>query len=214
MSFPYPDRERYLVWQHFRRVFIFASFRRTEGLHPIHPKTPRVCLITADHSGDDRKKKKKSSHSTSDRARIEAEITDRTKEKEKIDEIAETRAASGSSSAEITKGAGGAGSNGGRKLTEAERRFEETQRKRVGGMFLTAKLDLATNLTDDNPTIQRHERVAKMAGQTHKDRVQEFNAKLDLLRWVLLGYGLSALRVLSPCLRKRSFEDSELTSID
>ncbi|ORY33018.1 hypothetical protein BCR39DRAFT_504009 [Naematelia encephala] len=50
-----------------------------------------------------------------------------------------------------------AGASGGRKLTEAERRFEETQRKR------------------------REERAAKGAKTSHKDRVSEFNAKLDRL---------------------------------
>jgi hypothetical protein len=38
-------------------------------------------------------------------------------------------------------------------------------------------------------TRQRQERVAKMATMTHKDRVQEFNAKLDLLRCVFVSLG-------------------------
>ncbi|KIY51291.1 DUF1754-domain-containing protein [Fistulina hepatica ATCC 64428] len=43
------------------------------------------------------------------------------------------------------------------RKTEAERRFEEVQKKRLA------------------------QRVAKMAGKTHKDRVAEFNAHLDSL---------------------------------
>ncbi|KAF9513592.1 hypothetical protein BS47DRAFT_1344070 [Hydnum rufescens UP504] len=42
-------------------------------------------------------------------------------------------------------------------MTEAQRRFEEVQRQRLA------------------------EKVAKLATKTHKDRVHEFNEKLELL---------------------------------
>ncbi|TDL28010.1 DUF1754-domain-containing protein [Rickenella mellea] len=47
--------------------------------------------------------------------------------------------------------------NGGPQKTEAEKRFEEVQRRRLA------------------------ERVAKLANQTHKDRVHDFNSKLEAL---------------------------------
>ncbi|KAL7417436.1 hypothetical protein BDY24DRAFT_374870 [Mrakia frigida] len=54
--------------------------------------------------------------------------------------------------------AGGDGAAGGsRRKTDAERRFEEMQRERLA------------------------ERVAKSASLTHKDRVHEFNNKLEAL---------------------------------
>jgi hypothetical protein len=72
------------------------------------------------------RKKKKKSHSTSERAVIEAEISQREKEVE----IAEIGKTSESAAAAASSGSGG----GGRKMTEAERRFEETQRKRVSDL--------------------------------------------------------------------------------
>jgi len=48
-------------------------------------------------------------------------------------------------------------SGGGTKKTEAERRFEETKKQRLA------------------------QRVAKLAGMTHKDRVAEFNNHLESL---------------------------------
>ncbi|TFY80025.1 hypothetical protein EWM64_g3986 [Hericium alpestre] len=50
-----------------------------------------------------------------------------------------------------------AGPSAAERKTEAERRFQEVQRKRLA------------------------ERVKKLAGKTHKDRVHEFNAKLESL---------------------------------
>lgn len=77
------------------------------------------------------RKKKKKSHSSSDRAKVDNEVTQREKERE-IEEKTESRdtAAQGSSS-------------GGSKKTDAERRFEEIQRKRVS---LSAFLSFSARL--------------------------------------------------------------------
>jgi hypothetical protein len=60
------------------------------------------------------------------------------------------------------------------RKTEAEKRFEEAQKRRVRFYhFLFAKyLFFALKLA---------ERVAKLANKTHKDRVNEFNAHLESL---------------------------------
>lgn len=64
-------------------------------------------------------------------------------------------------------------SEGGPRKTDAERRFEEVQKKRVGSFsFMTSLFDRPMQLA---------ERVAKLAGKTHKDRVNDFNAKLEAL---------------------------------
>ena len=60
------------------------------------------------------------------------------------------------------------------KKTEAERRFEETQKRRVR-LFLSNVLILVFDF------VQLAERVAKLAGKTHKDRVAEFNNHLESL---------------------------------
>ncbi|KAG8932014.1 hypothetical protein FRC03_011411 [Tulasnella sp. 419] len=102
-------------------------------------------------SGDEGKKKKKSSKS---------------KEKEKeqlkakmLEEQKKADAAGGESSARNSPMPGLSTEGGGSRdnRTEAERRFDEIQRQR------------------------RAERVAKMASMTHKDRVQDFNKKLEEL---------------------------------
>lgn len=59
--------------------------------------------------------------------------------------------------------------------TDAEKRFKETQQRRVS---------LTVNLRTpdvDSTKLQLQERVAKYADKTHKDRVNEFNAKLEAL---------------------------------
>ncbi|ORX39250.1 hypothetical protein BD324DRAFT_618999 [Kockovaella imperatae] len=88
--------------------------------------------------GEGEKKKKKKSHSSSDRAKVDAEISQKEKERERETQEVEERPT-------------------GRKMTDAERRFEEIQRKR------------------------REERALKNAKMSHKDRVQEFNQRLDSL---------------------------------
>jgi protein FAM32A len=72
---------------------------------------------------------------------------------------------------------------GGRKMTEAEKRYEEIQRRRVSTPSHAVCLLLAAR--PELTTSQREERVKKSAKMTHKDRVQEFNSKLDKLRWVV-----------------------------
>lgn len=77
------------------------------------------------------------------------------------------------------------GEQGGRKMTEAERRYEEIQRRRVSTSPQAVCLLIAT-AQPELTVSQREERVKKSAKMTHKDRVQEFNSKLDKLRWVVV----------------------------
>ena len=62
------------------------------------------------------------------------------------------------------------------RKTAAEKRFQEVQRKRVRLFVLSRRImylsTCATQLAD---------KVKKMAGKTHKDRVHELNAKLEAL---------------------------------
>jgi hypothetical protein len=58
-------------------------------------------------------------------------------------------------------------------MTESERKFEEVQRLRVS----TAGPAEGT----DAHEVQREERAKKTATQSHKDRVAEYNAKLERL---------------------------------
>jgi protein FAM32A len=76
------------------------------------------------------------------------------------------------------------GEQGGRKMTEAERRYEEIQRRRVSSSPHVVCL-LPAAARSQLTISQREERVKKSAKMTHKDRVQEFNSKLDKLRWVI-----------------------------
>jgi len=64
-------------------------------------------------------------------------------------------------------------SSGGSRRTEAEKRFEERQKQRVSSLLLS--------VTALYNCFQMAQRVAKLAGKTHKDRVNEFNAKLEAL---------------------------------
>lgn len=63
------------------------------------------------------------------------------------------------------------------RKTQAEKRFEETQRKRASP-FLRFCAGISSLLT---LLRQLLERVAKQAHMTHKDRVHEFNTKLEAL---------------------------------
>ena len=69
-----------------------------------------------------------------------------------------------------------ASSSNSEKKTAAERRFEEVQRKRV-------RHDLfhAVGWDSYSSALQLAEKVAKLASKSHKDRVSEFNAKLEAL---------------------------------
>ena len=66
---------------------------------------------------------------------------------------------------------------GGNK-TEAERRFEEIQRRRVRNTTFSTVSHLLNVLFN---ALQLAERVKKLADKTHKDRVHEFNSKLEAL---------------------------------
>ncbi|EIW87038.1 DUF1754-domain-containing protein [Coniophora puteana RWD-64-598 SS2] len=97
-----------------------------------------------------KKKKKSKSKSTSD----DAKRREREKVKELLlkDEEGSPRD-SPSGSGRNSPAVGGSND----RKTDAEKRFEEAQRRRLA------------------------ERVAKMANKTHKDRVNEFNTKLEAL---------------------------------
>lgn len=117
-------------------------------------------LVLADQA-DGRKKKKKKSHAPEDRTRKEADVavaSEGSKRRERDDrrdgERERDERRSGSASASASPAPPPSGSSG-RRMTDAERRFEEVQRKR------------------------REERAKKNAHRTHKDRVAELNARLD-----------------------------------
>ncbi|CAL1695006.1 unnamed protein product [Somion occarium] len=97
-------------------------------------------------------KKKKKSKSKSIEKDVDAEAQ-RLKELEAIMREEEAKAVSSSGSSRASPAA----TSSSDKKTAAERRFEETQRKRLAA------------------------KVAKLATKTHKDRVNEFNTKLELL---------------------------------
>ena len=104
--------------------------------------------------GEKKKKHKSSSQKSSKQAILGDEPVAKAKPIE-TKEKSDSPAPSGSRH-ESPAGASSSKPSGSNK-TAAELRFEETQRKR------------------------RLERVAKLASQTHKDRVHEFNAKLESL---------------------------------
>lgn len=116
-------------------------------------------------------RKKKSKSKSKDReADAEAE---RIKELEKILEEQDRKSSS----------PGPAGSSRGSpaivssdRKTAAEKRFEEVQKKRVRITFI-----MDVGLHADLLMLQLAERVAKLANMTHKDRVNEFNTKLEAL---------------------------------
>lgn len=61
------------------------------------------------------------------------------------------------------------------RKTEAEKRFEEAQKRRV---CFTISAYLPNIYIS---ALQLEQRVAKLANKTHKDRVNEFNAHLESL---------------------------------
>ncbi|WVQ74485.1 hypothetical protein IAR50_004086 [Cryptococcus sp. DSM 104548] len=109
--------------------------------------------------GGAEKKKKKKSHSSTDRSKLDSEIkhkdggSSKGKERDLLRSEEAYRDRSGSTSRSPMPER----KEEGPKMTEAERRFLEQQKKR------------------------RQERVKQTAKMTHKERVSEFNAKLDSL---------------------------------
>lgn len=63
------------------------------------------------------------------------------------------------------------------KKTPAEKRFEEIQKKRVR----TSRIILQSVVPVLLMSLQLAAKVAKLANKTHKDRVHEFNSKLEAL---------------------------------
>ncbi|WVN87954.1 uncharacterized protein L203_103151 [Cryptococcus depauperatus CBS 7841] len=103
--------------------------------------------------GSNDKKKKKKSHSASERTKVDSEIKLQEKERnhKSREQVLSEDVPSGSGSPAPTR------KEDEPKMTDAERRFLEAQKKR------------------------REERVKHTAKMTHKERVSEFNAKLDRL---------------------------------
>lgn len=140
------------------------------------PSTSPPHVMPAPANG--RKKKKKKSHSSDDRAKKEADVTaaatiaessaSASKRSEREHERDERRG-SGSASASASPAPPSASAPG-RKMTDAERRFEEVQRKRVSRGQL---------MEHDGADVQREERAKRNAHQTHKERVAQLNARLD-----------------------------------
>ncbi|CCM03139.1 uncharacterized protein FIBRA_05260 [Fibroporia radiculosa] len=103
-------------------------------------------------------KKKKSKSKSKDKDKDKTSDKDQTAEEERIREIEsllkeeESKNASPAGSSRNSPGVGGSD-----RKTAAEKRFEEVQRKRLAA------------------------KVAKLANKTHKDRVHEFNSKLEAL---------------------------------
>ncbi|KAI8968153.1 hypothetical protein BD414DRAFT_528414 [Trametes punicea] len=101
------------------------------------------------------KKKKKSKSKDKEKEKSASPGEERLKALERAIKEEETRASSPSGSGRDSPAA--VGMSSGDRKTAAERRFEEAQRKRLA------------------------DKVAKLARKSHKDRVNEFNAKLEAL---------------------------------
>lgn len=67
------------------------------------------------------------------------------------------------------------GSSNSSRKTDAEKRFEEVQRKRV------CPCSILCNPVAHWLVLQLEQRINKLAHKTHKDRVNEFNAHLESL---------------------------------
>lgn len=65
--------------------------------------------------------------------------------------------------------------------TDAQRRFEEVQKKRVRPPRGPGRRDVAKTLNVTWSRLQLLEKAAKAAAKTHKERVAEFNEKLENL---------------------------------
>ncbi|KAL4241836.1 Protein FAM32A [Abortiporus biennis] len=102
------------------------------------------------------KKKKKSKSKSKDKERDVGEEA-RLKELEKVMREEEAKSGSSSGSNRESPAAVSSSSSVHDKKTAAEKRFEEVQKRRLA------------------------EKVARLVGKTHKDRVNEFNSKLEAL---------------------------------
>ncbi|KAJ3532651.1 hypothetical protein NMY22_g7656 [Coprinellus aureogranulatus] len=101
------------------------------------------------------KKKKKKSKSSSKSTSTEKQLDpEQVKELLKSDELVQTSSGSGRNSPAVVSGSTSSSTS---RKTEAEKRFEEVQRKRL------------------------EQRVHKLAKKTHKDRVADFNKHLESL---------------------------------
>jgi len=132
--------------------------------------TPPVHFTISIHANTDPSlRKKKSSKSQDKEENAEPQGKDPVEEPERIRSDSPAGSSGRNSPA-------ASGSRSDRK-TEAEKRFEEVQRKRVSPLSrFCARISLSlTGLW------QLLEKVAKQAHMTHKDRVHEFNAKLESL---------------------------------
>jgi len=111
-----------------------------------------------DDSEKGSKKKKKSSKPKldTDRVKEEAFMESAQGSADKSDAVA-GRSSSAGASGRNSPAVEGGGKDSEAKRTEAEKKFEESQRRR------------------------REEKIRKLASMTHKDRVHEFNQKLEAL---------------------------------
>jgi protein FAM32A len=138
-----------------------AASRR--GMIPVHFTTS----IRADT--DQSLRKKKSSKPRDNEKSTEHERKDPVEEPERIRSDSPVGSSGRNSPA--------ASSSQPDRKTPAEKRFEETQRKRVSP-FLKLCAGVPFLLTLPRQLL---EKVAKQAHMTHKDRVHEFNSKLEAL---------------------------------
>ena len=123
---------------------------------------------TSIHAGTDQLYRKKKSSKSQDKEKD----TDR-EGKEPVEEPEQIRSESPAGSS--GRNSPSASSSRPDRKTKAEKRFEEAQRKRVS-IFLRFCAIIFLK-----PLWQLLEKVAKQAHMTHKDRVHEFNQKLEAL---------------------------------
>lgn len=120
-------------------------------------------------TGKKHKKKKKSSTSTSSSSSFKEQIAREALRQEEREHGAD-KERSGSS---------------GRKMTDAELRFEEVQRRRVSVVSCRRWMGLCAILIMPSSFMpfpsQRQEKIRKEASKTHKEKVSEFNRYLENL---------------------------------
>lgn len=69
-------------------------------------------------------------------------------------------------------------------MTEAERKYEEVQRQRVSQVAVVLLSHCMWMWARQKLISKRERRAYESRHKSHKDRVQEYNEKLDKLRWV------------------------------
>ena len=131
--------------------------------------TPVHFALPVRASIDQFRRKKKSSKSQEKEKNTEHERKDPVEEPERI----RSDSPAGSSG----RNSPAASSSRPDRKTQAEKRFEEIQRKRVSPFLKFYAGTLLVLI----PSQQLLEKVAKQAHMTHKDRVHEFNSKLEAL---------------------------------